>query len=401
VWPAAARLEDWSNFVVNLNGWRRNSRISRDLILLALTAAGAIAIAQEGRAQTPAAQTLSPTEPAEHVFKNIKVLKGMPAGDLQGTMSFIASSLGVDCDYCHDQAFDSDQGTAKLRAREMILMVRQINEQTFHGEKVVNCFTCHQGGFKPVSMASVLALRAPRPAASAENPAAAAALPSMQQVLDKYVMALGGQEALDRIKTRVIKTAPLGRPSSDKSLDEVTQKAPGKVAILHQSGGYTRWSGSDGKRAWAMDSEKSYWGMLNESELQSVMRDSEMYAGSRLRSEYSNVRVTGTEVVGDRNAYVIAGTSPEGTREKFFFDAAGGLLLKRHIEEPTTFGWFPLDFSYEAYREVDGVKIPFVVRLASAGGAFGVRTSYMIIEVRQNVPIGDEKFEQSSTGVKQ
>jgi len=369
--------------VNNPTGQRRHSRISRVLILLGLTAAGAIAITQQGRAQAPAARSLSPSEPAEHVFKNIRVLKGMPAGELQGAMSFIASSLGVDCDYCHDQAFDSDQAKAKLRAREMILMVRQINEQTFHGQNVVNCFTCHQGGLKPVSMASVLALRAPRPAASAENSSAAPALPSVQQVLDKYVTALGGQEALDRIKTRVIRTAPLGRPSSDKSLDEVTQKAPGKVAILHQSEGYTLWAGSDGKRAWAHDSEKSYWGLLNGSELQSVMRDSEMYAGSRLRSDYSNVKVTGTESVADRNAYVIAGTSPEGTREKFFFDAAGGLLLKRHIEEPTTFGWFPLDFSYEAYREVDGVKIPFVVRLASAGGAFGVRTSYMILEVQE------------------
>ena len=386
--------------MINPIGRRRNARPLHDLILLGLLATGVIAIAPRGQAQTPAAQSLSPTEPAEHVFKNIKVLTGMPAGELQGAMSFIASSLGVDCDYCHNQAFEGDQAKAKLRAREMILMVRQINEQTFHGQNVVNCFTCHQGGTKPVSMASVLALRAPRPAASAENSAQAAALPSVQQVLDKYVTALGGQDALERIKTRVIKTAPLGRPSSDKSIDQVMQKAPGKVATLHQSEGYTLWAGSNGKQAWAVDSEKSYWGLLNGSELESIMRESEMYAGSRLRSEYTNVRVTGAESVNDRSAYVIAGTSPEGTREKFFFDASSGLLLKRHIEEPTTFGWFPLDFSYDGYREVDGVKIPFVVRLASAGGAFGVRTSYTILEVKQNVPIGDEQFEQSSAGVK-
>jgi hypothetical protein len=49
--------------------------------------------------------------------------------------------------------------------------------------------------------------------------------------------------------------------------------------------------------------------------------------------------------------------------------------------------------NYEGYREVDGVKIPFVVRQTSAGGAWGVRTSYMILEVRQNVPIDEAKFD--------
>jgi hypothetical protein len=83
-------------------------------------------------------------------------------------------------------------------------------------------------------------------------------------------------------------------------------------------------------------------------------------------------------------------------REKLYFDARTGLLLRRHIEEPTAFGWFPLDINFEGYREVDGVKIPFVVRLSSAGSAWGVRTSYMILEVHQNVPIDDEKFDHRS-----
>jgi hypothetical protein len=95
------------------------------------------------------AQTTSPEPrenlPAEQVFKNIQALKGMRAGDLQGAMSFIASSLNVDCDHCHVQDYSKDERKEKLRAREMIRMVRQINEESFHGENTVNCFTCHQG----------------------------------------------------------------------------------------------------------------------------------------------------------------------------------------------------------------------------------------------------------------
>jgi hypothetical protein len=140
---------------------------------------------------------------------------------------------------------------------------------------------------------------------------------------------------------------------------------------------------------------KSYWGMLNTSQLHSLIRDAEIYPGSRIRSEYKDAVVSGREKVADRDAIVISGTSPEGTREKFYFDARTNLLVRRHIEERTAFGWFPLDTNYEGYREVDGVKIPFVVRISSAGGAWGVRTSYMVLEVHQNVPIDDEKFEHA------
>jgi len=354
------------------------------------------------KAQT-SGQPPQPTQPAEKVFKNIQVLNGMPAAELQGTMSFIASSLGVDCDYCHRQdkegTFASDTVPAKLRAQDMIQMVRRINQETFHVENVVNCYTCHQGGTAPVSIATVVALRAPRPAAAPASAAGGvhgAALPSVQEVLDHYVKALGGQEALDAVKTRIIKTASLGISSSDKSTEELFQKAPGKVLRFQQSPGYTSWAGFNGQQAWAQDSLKSYWGLLNTEELHSIMRDAEMYQGSRVRSQYADVVIAGKEKIGDKDTFMIAGTSPEGAREKFYFDAGSGLLMRRHIEEPTRFGWFPLDINFEGYREVGGVKIPFVVRLLSAGGAWGVRTSYMILEVRQNVPIEDDRFEHPS-----
>jgi photosynthetic reaction center cytochrome c subunit len=368
-------------------------------ILFSLLLVMACALERSGNAQT-SGQPPQPTQPAEKVFKNIQVLNGMPAAELQGTMSFIASSLGVDCDYCHRQdkegTFASDEVPAKLRAREMIRMVRRINQETFQGKNVVNCFTCHQGGTTPVSIATALLSNAPRPPAAQISPVGdvnTKTLPSVQQVLDNYVQALGGQAALDGVKTRIVKMAPLTGVSSEGSKDELYWKAPGRVMLFNQSQGYALWAGFNGQRAWAQDSEKSYWGLLNAEQLHSIMRDSELYQGSRLGSQYQNLAITGKEKIGDRDTYVIAGTSPEGAREKFYFDARTGLLSRRHIEEKTIFGWFPLDVHFEAYREVDGVKMPFVVRLSSAGGAWGVRRSYVILEVHQNVPIEDAIFE--------
>jgi hypothetical protein len=366
---------------------------ARVAITIALLTVLAFSSDRLGLAQAPAQAPL-PSQPAEQVFKNIQVLKGMLAADLQGDMSFIASSLGVDCDYCHVQAFEKDS-PPKVRAREMILMTRRINQETFHGENRVTCFTCHQGGTSPVSMANVLTSSAPRPAAASSTYAASSGerLPTVQQILDHYVQALGGQPALDAVKTRVIKAAPLSNPSTQSTTDEILQKAPGKVLVNHRSGGYTLWAGFNGKQGWAEDSLKSYWGLLNSAQLHSIMRDSEMYAGSRISGQYKNVVVAGKEQINNRATFVVGGTSPEGTREKFYFDARTGLLMRRHIEEPTALGWFPLDMNFEGYREVDGVKIPFVVRLSSAGGAWGVRISYLILEVHQNIPIDDDKFD--------
>jgi photosynthetic reaction center cytochrome c subunit len=360
------------------------------MLLSLLTAMGA-AFSGPRQTRTPAAPP-QPTQPAEQVFENIQVLKGIPAGDLQGAMSFIASSLGVDCDYCHQQDFGLDKEPAKLRAREMIRMVRQINQESFHGQNVVNCFTCHQGRAIPISISpSPLASRAPRPAATTAASTPEASPPSAAQVLDHYVQALGGQPALDKAQTRVVKTTRLDGKSPD-SITTLFQKAPGKVLLVQQSPGYTLWAGFDGRHGWAQDSDKSYWGLLNTPQRNSLMRDSEMYPGSRLQSQYQNVAVAGREKVGDRDTYVLAGTSPEGAREKFFFDAQTGLLLRRGIEEQSIFGWLPVQADFEDYRAVDGVKIPFVVHWSSAGGAWGIKVSSKVLEVRQNVPIEDEKF---------
>lgn len=369
---------------------RRIFLATRAAILSALVISAALPISRQSVAQTPAQQEPEKL-PAEKVFKNIQALNGMPAGDLLGAMSFIASSLNVDCDYCHRQAFEGDTVPAKVRAREMILMVRKINQDNFHGENVVTCFTCHNGGAKPARSATSVLSSAPRPPVPAQN-AHTETFPSVQEILGHYVQALGGQAALDRIKTRVFKTARLNE-KNPSSPTEWYQESPNKVLAYRSSEGYITWVGFDGRRAWAEDNEKSYWGILSTKDRNQIMRDSELYAGSRLGTQYEKVETVGKEKIGDRDTFVVAGTSPEGQKEKFFFDAQTGLLLRREIREQTVLGFLPVQADFSDYRDVDGVKIPFVVQWSSAGGAWGVRVSSKIIEIHQNVPIDDQKFD--------
>lgn len=336
-------------------------------------------------------------QPAEKVFHNIQVLNGMRAGDLQGAMSFIASSLGVDCDHCHrGEDFGEDRTKEKSRAREMMRMVREINESTFRGENKVNCFTCHQGHQNPLSLAPI-SLPAPtdrKNEAPTAGPPPDGPLPTVEEVLNHYVQALGGQAALDGVKSRIIRTAPLKQQNEDSKTVSITyQKAPTKVLVSNESPSYSRWAGFDGQRAWAQDSLKSYWGILNTPQRNSIMRESELYPGSRILRQYTDVRVSRKEKIGAGEAYVVEGKSPEDTTEEFYFDAQSGLLLRRHILEQTVFGKFQTQEDFEDYRRIGGAKMAFVMKWSSPGGAWGTRVSTKVLEVKQNEPIDDERFE--------
>ena len=99
------------------------------------------------------------TQPAESVFKNIKIFKGIPAGRLVNIMNLgFGRSLGVSCGFCHViDKWDLDDKEEKTTARLMFAMVQTINKDYMskvpndRGEQpVVNCFTCHRGNPRPI-----------------------------------------------------------------------------------------------------------------------------------------------------------------------------------------------------------------------------------------------------------
>jgi hypothetical protein len=90
----------------------------------------------------------SKEERTEQKYKNIQMLKGLPADRLMKIMFAFKDSLGVDCTYCHikDQ-FEKDDKPEKQMARKMIAMVRDNNARL--GGARVSCYTCHRGQPRP------------------------------------------------------------------------------------------------------------------------------------------------------------------------------------------------------------------------------------------------------------
>src|SRR5437764_8499910 len=183
-------------------------RLSAVFVVAAVLAASAIALKQD-KAQAPhgAPAVLSPakasTKKAEEQFKNIQVLKGIPADQLIPTMQFISASLGVECEFCHEpKAFDKDDKKPKQTARKMMEMMFAINKDNFEGHREVTCYSCHRGNAHPQAIPAVATEQAP--AAQPQHGEADATQidakensgPTTDQLLDKYVNALGGSSAV-------------------------------------------------------------------------------------------------------------------------------------------------------------------------------------------------------------
>src|SRR6266581_4591596 len=90
---------------------------------------------------------------AEQVYKNIKVLTGTPANELNQSMHLMKGATGMDCLYCHiEREWEKDVKPAKDVARAMITMMMDINKRSFGGRQVVTCNTCHNGRPVPAAM---------------------------------------------------------------------------------------------------------------------------------------------------------------------------------------------------------------------------------------------------------
>lgn len=320
---------------------------------------------------------------AEQVYKNIQVLKGVPASQIDPTMALVSGSLGVKCNYCHVNPFEKDDKPQKLVARKMMRMVLDLNKGSFGGQAAVSCYTCHRGQPQPVSVPPLGQNLRQQTNQGAKE---ASPLPTVEQILERYVRALGGRDAVEKIRSRIIKGSRVG---ADGVLvpEEVYSQAPNKLLIITSYPKLVFRTGFNGSQAWATSNETVR--DLPAEMLEQLRREAEFYKETRLRELYAKLVVTGRAMVGEREAFIVEATTKEGgSPEKLYFDVQSGLLLRKYTEMKTVLGQFPTQTDYEDYREVDGVKLPFNIRWSIPGRSWGRK----VTEVKQNIPLDDAQF---------
>jgi photosynthetic reaction center cytochrome c subunit len=347
---------------------------------------------------TIASSSQTQEKPVEEVAKNIQVLKGMPESQLLPVMNLMSASLGVRCNFCHiaeNGKYQLDDKPPKQTARRMIQMTLDINKASFKGQTEVTCNTCHRGSTRPVALPA-FAQAAPENTPRAEAPGnAAEKRPTVDDVFNKYLQAVGGKAALDKVQTRVsevsVQRPPAVNPSGKPSVIQFYQKAPNKVlAVVTAPDGTVTNQGFNGTIGWIKTPTEQR--EMTAAEFAQAKQQSELHKEATLKDQFSNLRVGGKQKVNDRDAWVLVGTNTSGKRERLFFDAETGLLLRRVVLNQTILGLDPIQTDYLDYREVDGVKLPFAIQVSSLDYFHNAQTR-TFSQIKQNVPVDDSKFE--------
>jgi hypothetical protein len=343
----------------------------------------------------PGAGQNVPNQPApakprmtDDTYKNIQILKGIPADQLIPAMQFITSSLGVECSFCHTAgAFEKDDKKSKQTARKMMQMMFAINQSNFEGHRDVTCYSCHRGSARPVAT-PVIAEEGAQPVpdkAPDEEAATPTNLPPAEQIFAKYADALGGAAAIGKLSTRVEKgTVDL---SGRQFPIDILSKSPGKrLSVIHLPNGDSM-TAYDGTSGWT----SAPHGPVREipaPEVASAQLEADLQLPLHLKQFFSDLRTGKPEKIGDHDVNVVSGLSAGQPAAKFYFDEQSGLLLRvlRYVDSPL--GRNPTQIDYADYRDQGGVKVPFQRTIARPGSHFTIR----IEQAQNNVPVDDAKF---------
>ena len=211
-----------------------------------------------------------------------------------------------------------------------------------------------------------------------------AGLPSAKTLFTKYVEALGGKEALEKVKSRVETGTVELLPFGLQGTFEIYAKAPDKMLVsisLPQAGDIL--DGFDGTRGWARNAIEGFRVKTGE-ELERSKQNSDFYWELNLEKHYPNAEVTGLEKDETREWYVVKADADT----TLYFDSKTGLLIRSDREAVTAQGRTPTKTYIDGYREVGGLNQPSAVRQVLPQAEF----RFNIEELKFNVEIDDSKF---------
>jgi hypothetical protein len=227
---------------------------------------------------------------------------------------------------------------------------------------------------------------------TAKADAKPAALPAVDDILDKYVKAIGGKEAIEKVTSRTAKGSFEIEAMNMTGTFEIFSKAPNKNAMKIDLPGFGVVNNVfDGAKAW---DSNPMTGLreLSGAELAAVKRRADFYAAVNFKKQYSKMEVKGREKVGSSDAYVIEATPADGGPEKLYFDVNTGFLVRRDAEVEGPQGKMATESYTDDYKAVDGVKIPHLVKQVNPMYAVTMK----LTEVKSNVEIDEAKFNKPS-----
>jgi len=367
----------------------------------AVMVARLIGVGQHALAQAPQAAPAGRPPLVDDVFKNVQALKGIGVDDFLLTMGIMSAAVGSDCVGCHpsagtdhvDWALDTPR---KRTARRMVLMVTAINRDNFNGRQVVTCWTCHRGRDRPVMTMTLDAVYG-EPAFEYDDVLTQApGVPTVDQVLNKYWDAIGGQQRLATVRSFVATGKSVGyRGFGGGGVVELSAQAPDKRATHINFPEYPDRGVSvrtyDGRTGWIatpLAVVAKY--ELGGSERDGARLDAMLSFPAQIKQALTDLRVGPPTTIDDKDVTVLQGNGPNGSLATLYFDDKSGLLVRTVRHGRTPIGRVPTQVDYSDYRDVGGIKFPYHWTFAWLDG----RDTFEFSDVKLNVPIDQAKFGQ-------
>lgn len=364
---------------------------SKSVFLCIATCTLAVAVA---RGQAP-----RDTRPAEQVFKNVQTLKGIPADEFMSTMGFFSASLGISCIDCHgaesggDWAKYADDTDRKRRTRGMIAMANLMNKNFFGGQRVLTCYTCHRGSTTPETTPDLTQFYATlryREPDKLVNPFPGA--PDAEQVLDKYIQAIGGAQKLAGLTSLAAKGTFQTYGIPTKYRLEMFAKAPAqRTVIVHDLAGGDNIDTFDGREAWVVAPALLTPLPLEErtgGEVDGVKLTAALTFPGQIKQLLHQWRVGPPAVIDDRDMTLVQGTMNGKFPVNLYFDDESSLLTRTVAFADSPVGLAPMQVDYGDYRDIAGVKLPFKLVITWLDG----RSIIQLTDAQLNVPVDASRF---------
>jgi len=389
--------------------------------VLAIGVGGTLSLRAQGGQGGPPPAPPKPGQLAPEYFKNIKVLKNVPADQLRTQMEYFTASLGVQCNFCHVQGqFDSDENPRKDRARKMMAMVDRFNDNPAN-DITVTCATCHHNHVPPertptlaVNMtqaeadaaAAARAARAGGPGGQAGRGPGGQPGPggpggggrgrgpapepkpteTADAVIAKYVQALGGQAALAAAKTRVLEGSQTTRDLQTQPI-KVQEKVSGeyRIDVASTPNPSVRVSAPAG--AWMTGFGPNPRDLEGVQAAQ-VARPTDFGLALNAKTIYSGFDVRRYEALDGKRSIVVDARRGPLVTESLYFELESGLLLRRLVQTKTAYGNLAEQVDYSDYKDAGGIKIPFTVRYAT----WNQVTTEKFVDAKVNAQIDDAVF---------
>ena len=358
------------------------------------------------------AQTAAKPQMAEQVFKNIRVLRGIPVDDFIETMGLMAAALQFDCSDCHvgagtdkvDWAADTPR---KVMARTMVTLVANINKNSFGGRQMVTCWTCHRNRDRPLVTPTLETIYGEPKLEWDDTVPQIPGSPSPESILDKYIEASGGAQRLASLTSFVGRGANVGFGGFAGDV-EIAAKAPDKRATIilfkPETGQGDQIRTYDGRTGWV----RTPLNVLGEfqlagGDLEGARFDAQLSFPGQIKQILRNLKAGPTTTISDipnrdaqpgvtpmqnRSVNVVQGTGPGDLLVTMYFDRQTGLLLRELRYSNSPIGRVPTQIDFADYRDVDGIKLPFRISFAWLDG----RDSITLNDIKLNVPVDEDKF---------